>query len=165
MLGLHFRARAFSSCGEWGPLFIAVRGPLTIVASRCGAQAPDVQAQYLWRTGLVAPRHVGSSQTRARTCVPCIGRQILNHCTTREALLSILNSILFMVWGIVVSSCLFNMLSSFSSKFIEENLKSLLKANMWESTSEFSIVFQLCIFLALSHSLDYSNLKIFNQIR
>ena len=35
--------------------------------------------------GLVAPRHVGSSQTRARTRVPCIGRQILNHCATREA--------------------------------------------------------------------------------
>ena len=28
---------------------------------------------------------MGSSGTRARTCVPCIGRQILNHCTTREA--------------------------------------------------------------------------------
>ena len=26
-----------------------------------------------------------SSWTRARTHVPCIGRQILNHCTTREA--------------------------------------------------------------------------------
>ena len=39
----------------------------------------------MWLTGLVAPRHVGSSQTRARTRVPCIGRQILNHCTTREA--------------------------------------------------------------------------------
>ena len=36
-------------------------------------------------TGLVPPRHVGSSQTRARTRVPCIGRQILNHCATREA--------------------------------------------------------------------------------
>ena len=36
--------------------------------------------------GLVAPRHVGSSQTRARTRVPCIGRQILNQCATREAL-------------------------------------------------------------------------------
>ena len=58
--------------------------------SRCGAQAPDVQAQQLWLTGLVAPRHVGSSQTRARTHVPCIGRQILNHCATREALFSIL---------------------------------------------------------------------------
>ena len=34
VLGLRFCARAFSSCGKWGPLFIAVRGPLTIAASR-----------------------------------------------------------------------------------------------------------------------------------
>ena len=33
MLGLHFCARAFSSCGERGPLFIAVCGPLTVRAS------------------------------------------------------------------------------------------------------------------------------------
>ena len=33
VLGLHCCARAFSSCGKRGPLFIAVRGPLTIVAS------------------------------------------------------------------------------------------------------------------------------------
>ena len=88
MLGLCFCARAFSSCGERGPLFIAVRGPLTIAASRCGARALDTQAQELWHTGLVAPRHVGSSQTRAQTHVPCIGRRILNHCTTREVRVS-----------------------------------------------------------------------------
>ena len=41
--------------------------------SSCSAQA--------W---LVAPWHVGSSRTRARTCVPCIGRRIFNHCATRE---------------------------------------------------------------------------------
>ena len=52
VLGLHFCARAFSSCGKWGPLFIAVRRPLTIAASlaaehrlqtrrlsNCGSQA------------------------------------------------------------------------------------------------------------------------------
>ena len=33
VLGLRFCARAFSSCGKWGPLFIAVRMPLIIVAS------------------------------------------------------------------------------------------------------------------------------------
>ena len=33
MFGLRFCARAPPSCGKWGPLFIAVRGPLTIVAS------------------------------------------------------------------------------------------------------------------------------------
>ena len=66
---LHHRVWAFHCCS----------------LSRCGAQAPDAHAQQLWLTGLVAPRHVGSPQTRARTRVPCIGRQILNHCTTREA--------------------------------------------------------------------------------
>ena len=45
VLGLHFCARAFSSCGKRGPLFIAMRGPLTVAASCCGAQAPDAQAQ------------------------------------------------------------------------------------------------------------------------
>ena len=33
VLGLRFCARAFSICGERGPLFIAVCGPLTITAS------------------------------------------------------------------------------------------------------------------------------------
>ena len=32
-VGLRFCARAFSSCGERGPLFIAVCGPLTVAAS------------------------------------------------------------------------------------------------------------------------------------
>ena len=81
VLGLRFCARAFSSCGKWGPLFIAVRGPLTIAA--CLVAEHRLQTRRL--TGLVAPRHVGSSQTRARTRVPCIGRQTLNHCATREA--------------------------------------------------------------------------------
>ena len=105
VLGLRFCARAFSSCGEQGPLFIAVRGPLTVTASlvvehrlqmrrlsNCGSRAQQLwlvgsraQPQQLWCTGSVAPRHVGSSQTRARTRVPCIGRQTLNHCAPREA--------------------------------------------------------------------------------
>ena len=33
VLGLHCRARAFSSCGERGLLFVAVRGLLIAVAS------------------------------------------------------------------------------------------------------------------------------------
>ena len=33
VLGLRFCARAFSSCGKRGPLFIVVRGPLTVAAS------------------------------------------------------------------------------------------------------------------------------------
>ena len=40
----------------------------------------------MWCMGLVAPWHVKSSRTRDGTWVPCIGRQILNPWTTREAL-------------------------------------------------------------------------------
>ena len=40
----------------------------------------------MWCTGFVALWHGGSSHTRDRTHVSCIGRQILNHWTTREVL-------------------------------------------------------------------------------
>ena len=86
VLGPRFCARAFSSCGERGPLLIAVRGPLTITASLVAEHRLQTRRLSGCGTrGLVAPRHVGSSQTRARTRVPCIGRQTPNHCATREA--------------------------------------------------------------------------------
>ena len=47
--------------------------------------------------GQVAPQHVGSSQTRAQTGVPCIGRQTLNHCATREAPLILFYSLYFAI--------------------------------------------------------------------
>ena len=53
----------------------------------------------MWLTGLVAPRHVGSSQTRARTRVPCTGRQTLNHCATREAQLKYFDDENGQRWG------------------------------------------------------------------
>ena len=40
--------------------------------------------QEVWTTGSPASRRVGPSQTRDRTCVPCTGRRILSHCTSRE---------------------------------------------------------------------------------
>ena len=84
-LGLRCCMWAFSSCGEQGLLFVAGHGLLIAAASLgCGARALGTRAQQLWLTGLVAPRHVGSFLTRARTHVPCIGRRILNHCATRE---------------------------------------------------------------------------------
>ena len=66
VLGLHFCARAFSSCGKWGPLFITVRGPLAIVASlvaehrlqtrrlsNCGSRVQSLQGMWdLPRPGL-----------------------------------------------------------------------------------------------------------------
>ena len=48
MLGLRFCARAFSSCGKWGPLFIAVRGPLFIaVRGPLTIAAPPVAGHRL----------------------------------------------------------------------------------------------------------------------
>ena len=64
------KSAGFSSCGTWAQ-------QLWLMGSRA-------QAQQLWRKGLCALQHVGTSQTRARTSVLCIGRQILNHCATRE---------------------------------------------------------------------------------
>ena len=87
VLGLCCCTWAFSSCSKWGLLFAAVRGLLIVEASLVvehGLRARGLQQLRL--AGLVAPRHVGSSRTRARTHVPCVGRWILNHCTTREAL-------------------------------------------------------------------------------
>ena len=81
VLGLHFCARAFSSCGKWGPLFITVRGPLTVVASlvaehrlqtrklgNCGSRAQLLRGMWdLPRPGLqpVSPALAGRLSTTA----------------------------------------------------------------------------------------------------
>ena len=51
-LGLHCCARAFSSCGERGLLFGAVRGLLIAVASYCGARALGARASVVVAHGL-----------------------------------------------------------------------------------------------------------------
>ena len=81
VLGLRFCARAFCSCGKQGPLFIAVRGPLTIAASlvaehrlqthrlsSCGSRAQPLRG--MWdppRPGLepVSPAPAGRLSTTA----------------------------------------------------------------------------------------------------
>ena len=46
VLGLRFCARAFPSCGKWGPsLHRGARASHYHGLSFCGAQAPDAQAQ------------------------------------------------------------------------------------------------------------------------
>ena len=50
-----------------------------------GFSSCSMGTQQLWHTGLDVPQHVESSRTRDRTCVPCIGRWVLIHCTTRES--------------------------------------------------------------------------------
>ena len=81
VLGLRFCVRAFSSCGKRGPLFIAVRGPLTVAASlvaehrlqtrrlsNCGSRAQPLCGMWdLPRPGLelVSPALAGRFSTTA----------------------------------------------------------------------------------------------------
>ena len=52
-LGLCCCAQAFSSCGEWGLLFVAVCRLLIAVAFLCfGARAPGVRASVVVARGL-----------------------------------------------------------------------------------------------------------------
>ena len=64
---------------------LAVYGLLTEVAST-GAESTGSRAGGLQQLcmGFVAPWHWGPSQTRDPTCIPCIGRLILNHWTSKE---------------------------------------------------------------------------------
>ena len=95
VLGLRFCARAFSSCGKWGPLFITVRGPLTIAASlvaehrlqtrrlsNCGSRAQLLRGMWdLPRPGLepVPPALAGRFSTPAPPGKPqdCVLRLVL----------------------------------------------------------------------------------------
>ena len=65
-LGLCCCDQAFSSYTAW--------------ASDSSGFSCGVWAQQ-WHMGLLTPWHVGSTQTRNWTCVPCFGRQIINHWT------------------------------------------------------------------------------------
>ena len=52
MLGLRWCMQAFSSCSEWGLLFIMVRGFLIAVASHCGARVLGAWASVVVAGGL-----------------------------------------------------------------------------------------------------------------
>ena len=86
VLGLRFCTTALSSCGERGPLFITVRGPLTIAASlvaehrlqmcrlsSCGSRAQPLRGGILpdqgsnpcalhWQVDSQPLRHQGSPE-------------------------------------------------------------------------------------------------------
>ena len=103
MPGLGFCTGSFSNCSEWGLLFFVV-GFLIVVASLVAdrlwarAQASAVAAPALSSCGF---RSLGGALSicgagayllhslwnrpdKDRTCIPCTGRWILIHCTTRE---------------------------------------------------------------------------------
>ena len=95
VLGLRFCARAFSSCGKQGPLFIAVRRPLTIAASlvaehrlqmrrlsSCGSRAQLLRGMWdLPRPGLkpVSPELAGRFSTTAPPRKPYLFLLISNY--------------------------------------------------------------------------------------
>ena len=66
-----------------GSSLVLVRRLLVAVASLEWNTGSVAKAGGL--TGSIAPQHVGSSWTRDLPRVPCIGKWILNHWTTREA--------------------------------------------------------------------------------
>ena len=86
VLGLH--------CFGGLPLVMASRGYSSLrctsfslqwllLLQRTGSRAHRLQSS--WCKCPVAPRQVGSSLTRDRTSVPCVGGGVLNHWATREA--------------------------------------------------------------------------------
>ena len=105
LLGLRFCKRASSSWGKRGPLFIAVRGPLTIAASlvaehrlqtrrlsNCGSRAQSLRGVWdLPRPGLepVSPALAGRFSTTAPPGKPspCLlrlaGQGLGQHCVSR----------------------------------------------------------------------------------
>ena len=86
VLGLHCCARGLSLIAEWELLCLQCAGFSLRWLLLLLSMGSRVWAQQLWRTGLVALRHVGSSWTRDRTRIPCIGKWFLNHWTTRNVL-------------------------------------------------------------------------------
>ena len=101
VLGLRCCTQAFSSFREQGAaLWLRLQGCSVVAAPgllllwRMGSRACELQKVHLvgpgacayWHTSSVAPLHVESSWTRDGTHVPCIGRWILNHWTSREVL-------------------------------------------------------------------------------
>ena len=103
VLGLRFCERAFSSCGKRGPIFITVRGPLTIAASlvaehrlqtrrlsNCGSWAQLLRG--MWdppRPGLkpVSPALAGRLSTTAPPGKPNSFFFLRSRCLSQHAML------------------------------------------------------------------------------
>ena len=124
VLGLCFCARAFSSCGKWGPLFITVRRPFTVVASlvaehrlqtrrlsNCGSRAELLCSMWdLPRPGLkpASPALAGRLSTTAPPGKPFI----LFFCSVSVISTTLSSS------SLICSSVSSNMLIPFSVFFI-----------------------------------------------
>ena len=81
-MGLLLLSGLFSRCGKQGLLSGYGLRLLSVVASLVGEHG----LSSLQLSGVLVHGHVGSSHTRDQTCVPCTGRWILTHCTSKEVL-------------------------------------------------------------------------------
>ena len=133
VLGLRFCARAFSSCSEWGPLFITVHGPLTIAASHvaehrfqmrrlssCGSWAQLLRGMWdLPRPGLkpLSPALAGRFSTTAPPGKPLLGDFWL----MIQFPYLLLTYSDFFLHDLVLLSCLFQRISSTLSSLLAFN--------------------------------------------
>ena len=102
----------FSRCGEWGSCLVACR----VRASHCGGFSSSAgcrvcrlqwlwlvgsraQAQQLWRTGLVAPWRVGSSQTRTKPMSPAWAGRFLSTVPPEKSQTLLFTLNLLWVWS------------------------------------------------------------------
>ena len=97
MLGLCGCMWAFSSCGVRASYCSGFSGYGARALGRTGFSSCSSR-------GLHAPRHVESSRTRDRTCVPCIDRRILNHWTILGFLVNIQRRPVESNWWVGVDS-------------------------------------------------------------
>ena len=90
---------------QW-PVLLQNTGSRNMGFSSCSTQAQQLcptgsraQAQQLWHSGTAAPRHAESSQTKARTHIPCISRKTPNHCASREVPYNIFFLLIYFIYG------------------------------------------------------------------
>ena len=120
VLGLRFCVRALSSCGKWGPLFIAARRPLIIAASpvaehrlqtrrlsNCGSRAQSLRG--MWdppRPGFepVSPALAGRLSTTAPPGKPLRGflMSLFNYINPAE-LIGIFSSLNVLKKGLITT--------------------------------------------------------------
>ena len=85
MLGFCCCTQPFFSCSEWGLFFLQCMSFSLRWLLLFQSTGSKRGLHCLRHAGLVAPRHLGSSQTRYQTSVPSIVRWILSHWTIRKA--------------------------------------------------------------------------------